>query len=164
QSQLERRLVRVLDRQPAVVTVSGIRVNAEPDLVDVERQRFLLITHVNADHFDTLIALAHVTSLGTSVSSESFVPSSSRRRFSETAIFRSGRWAAATKQAGTRPRSWPAARSRARIAPGLSPVTSRNVRPKVPRLPHPVWNAISVIESSVSRSIAVARSMRRVSK
>src|SRR5215471_5157498 len=48
------------------------------------------------------------------------------------------------------------------MAPGLSPVTSRNVRPKVPRLSQPVFNAISVTARSVSRSNAVARSMRRV--
>jgi hypothetical protein len=56
------------------------------------------------------------------------------------------------------------ARQRARIALGFSPVTSRKVRPNVPRLPQPVTKAISVIDRSVSRSSAVARSMRRVSK
>ena len=66
--------------------------------------------------------------------------------------------------AGTRPSSLACARARARIVLGLSPVTSRNVRPNVPRLSHPVTKAISVIDSSVSRSSAVARSMRRVSR
>ncbi len=65
---------------------------------------------------------------------------------------------------GTRPRSRAAARARWRIVRGLSPVMSRNVRPKVPRLFQPVPNAMSVTGRSVSRSSAVARSMRRVSK
>ena len=51
-----------------------------------------------------------------------------------------------------------------RTLPGLSPVTSRKVRPKVPRLPQPVWNAISLIDICVSRSSALAFSMRRVSR
>ena len=92
------------------------------------------------------------------------VPPASCRRFSETAIVRSGRWAALTKQAGTRSSSCGAACSRARSSPGLSPVTSRNVRPNVPRLFQPVWNAMSVMGRSVSRSSAVARSIRRVSR
>jgi hypothetical protein len=77
---------------------------------------------------------------------------------------RSGRCAALKKHAGTRSSARAAALARVRTAPGLSPVTSRNVRPNVPRLSQPVRKAISVIESSVSRSSAVARSMRRVSK
>jgi hypothetical protein len=48
------------------------------------------------------------------------------------------------------------------MALGLSPVMSRNVRPNVPRLSQPVKKAISVMDRSVSRSRAVARSMRRV--
>jgi hypothetical protein len=54
--------------------------------------------------------------------------------------------------------------ARVRRVPGFSPVMSRNVRPNVPRLDHPVWNAMSVMGRSVSRSNAVARSMRRVSR
>jgi len=77
---------------------------------------------------------------------------------------RSGRCAALKTHAGTRPSSFASARARERTVPGLSPVTSRKVRPNVPRLSQPVTNAISVIESSVSRSSAVARSMRRVSR
>ena len=56
------------------------------------------------------------------------------------------------------------ARARARIALGLSPVTSRKVRPNVPKLSQPVSKAMSVMGKSVSRSSAVARSMRRVSR
>jgi hypothetical protein len=52
----------------------------------------------------------------------------------------------------------------ARIALGLAPVMSRNVRPNVPRLSQPVSKAISVMDRSVSRSSVVARSMRRVSR
>ena len=46
----------------------------------------------------------------------------------------------------------------------VSPVMSRKVRVNVPRLDQPVSKAISVMESSVSRSSAVAFSMRRVSR
>jgi hypothetical protein len=67
-------------------------------------------------------------------------------------------------QAGTLPSDFAAARARVRIARGLCPVMSRNVRPNVPRLCQPVWNAISMIGISVSRSSAIARSMRRVSR
>ena len=41
---------------------------------------------------------------------------------------------------------------------------SRKVRPNVPKLSQPVSKAISVMDTSVSRSSAVARSMRRVSR
>jgi hypothetical protein len=41
-------------------------------------------------------------------------------------------------QAGTLATEPAAARARERITPGLSPVTSRNVRPNVPRLSQPV--------------------------
>ena len=54
--------------------------------------------------------------------------------------------------------------SRARSSLGLSPVMSRKMRPKVPRLFQPVWNATSMIGKSVSRSSALARSIRRVSR
>lgn len=67
-------------------------------------------------------------------------------------------------QAGTRASACDAARVSSRRFPGLSPVTSRNVRPNVPRLLHPVWNAISLIDIRVSRSRALAFSMRRVSR
>ena len=93
-----------------------------------------------------------------------FLPRVIRRRFSETAIVRLGRCAALRTQWGTLPRSEAAARARSRIAPGLSPVISRNIRPKVPRLAQPVWKAIWVIGKWVSRSSAVARSIRRVSR
>lgn len=67
-------------------------------------------------------------------------------------------------QAGTRSSPRAEAAARVRTALGLSPVMSRNVRPKVPRLCQPVWKAMSVMGWSVSRSSAVARSMRRVSR
>jgi hypothetical protein len=41
---------------------------------------------------------------------------------------------------------------------------SRRVRPKVPKLAQPVRKATSVIDASLSRSSAIARSMRRVSR
>ena len=56
------------------------------------------------------------------------------------------------------------ARARVRSSRGLSPVMSRKVRPKVPRLFQPVAKAISMIGNSVSRSSAEARSIRRVSR
>src|SRR5438876_8933381 len=151
QAELERWLVRVLHREPTIVTIAHIRVNAKPELLDGERERFVLISHVQTDHFDTL---AHRTSF----CSDPFISPASRRRFSETAIVRSGRCAALRTQAGTRPSSCAVALARARFAPGLSPVTSRKVRPNVPRLSQPVWKAISVMDRSVSRSSAVARS------
>jgi hypothetical protein len=77
---------------------------------------------------------------------------------------RSGRCAALRKQAGTRCGSYGRARMPARTSPGLSPVMSRNTRPKVPRLFQPVWKAIVVMGRPVSRSSAAARSMRRVSR
>jgi len=66
--------------------------------------------------------------------------------------------------AGTRPSSFAAALARSRIALGLSPVMSLKVRPNVPRLVQPVWNAMSVTGMSVSRNNAVARSTRLVSR
>ena len=92
------------------------------------------------------------------------VSPASRRRFSETAVLRSGPVRGAEEAGRHRPafvrRGLLARADRA----GLSPVTSRKVRPKVPRLLQPVSKAISVMASSVSRSSAVARSMRRVSR
>src|SRR5688500_17993972 len=154
EAELEGRLVRVLHREPAVVAVSHVGVDAKPKLFDVEIEGFALITNVQTDHFDTL---AH----GTSVSSDPFLSLAPCRRFSETAIVRSGRCAALRKQAGTRSGSRGRACSRARSSLGLSPVMSRNVRPNVPRLLQPVWKAISVMARSVSRSKAVALSIRR---
>src|SRR3546814_10425478 len=51
-----------------------------------------------------------------------------------------------------------------RSSRGLSPVMSRKVRPNVPRLFQPVCSAMSRMGMSVSRSSAVARSIRRVSR
>src|SRR5262245_10759270 len=158
QAELKGRLVRVLHGQPAVVAVPRVGMDAESQLLDIELTRFLLIADVQTDDANTL---AH----GASLSSDPFIVSSaSRRRFSETAIVRPGRWAARRMQAGTGSSWCGAAFSRARSSPGLSPVTSRKVRPKVPRLFHPVSHAISMMERSVSRSSALARSIRRVSR
>jgi hypothetical protein len=66
--------------------------------------------------------------------------------------------------AGTDSSDFAAARARVRMVRGLCPVMSRNVRPNVPRLCQPVWKAISMMAISVSRSSAIARSMRRVSR
>ena len=41
QAKLERWLVRVLHREPAIVTIAHIRVDAKPELLDVERERFV---------------------------------------------------------------------------------------------------------------------------
>src|SRR3546814_4013235 len=59
------------------------------------------------------------------------VSPASRRRFSETAMVRSGRWAALRKQPGTCSSACVAARCRARSWRGVSPVMSRKVRPNV---------------------------------
>src|SRR5690606_37333634 len=129
----ERRLLRVLHREPAVIAVARVRVDVETQFVDVERKRLVLVAHVQADHTHTNV-LAHGTSFVRAV----FIPSASRLRFSETAVLRSGRWAARTAHSGTRSASGTAGRSRARSSPGLSPVMSRNTRPNVPRLFQPV--------------------------
>src|SRR5688572_11152318 len=61
QAELEGRLLRVLHRQPAVVTAPDVRVDAEPQLFHVKSERFVLIAHVQTDYFDALAA--HWTSL-----------------------------------------------------------------------------------------------------
>src|SRR5262249_35934004 len=142
---------------PAVVAVLRVGVQLEAELADIEIDGLVLIADVETDHSDTF---RHVTSS----SLASSVASASSRRFSETEMLRSGRRAALTKQAGTRSRVWVAAWSRARNSPGLTPVMSRKVRPNVPRLLQPVEKQMSVIAWSVSRSKAVARSTRRVSR
>src|SRR5262245_41691552 len=158
QAQFERRLVRMLHREPAIVPVARVGVDLEAQLAHVEVERLVLIVHIKTDYSDTF---GH---FGTSFSSGSVLSPASRRRFSETAILRSGLQAALTKQCGTWSSRWALACSRVRSSLGLSPVTSRNTRPKVPRLFQPVWNAISMMGASVSRSSALARSMRRVSR
>ncbi len=160
----KRRLVRVLHREPAVVAVPRIGVDAEAELLDIELERLVLIADIQTGHrHPGSRHPALMAPPGTSVSSALSISSASCRRFSETAIVRFGPVGGA-EEAGAAP-----ARARcgrllagAGASPGLSPVTSRKVRPKVPRLFQPVWNAISVIGRSVSRSSAVARSMRRV--
>ena len=70
-------------------------MHAKTQLFDVELKSFVLIADVQTDHLDTLIH-------GNSISSDPLtLPLPSCRRFSETAIMRSGRWAALRKQAGT---------------------------------------------------------------
>src|SRR5438046_10089017 len=118
----------MLHRQPPIIAVPRVRVHAEAELLDIKRQRFVLVADVNSGHSDTL---AHGTSFSFSAVP---LPFESSRRFSETAIVRFGRCAARTKQCGTCDSACDAAFSRARSSLGLSPVTSRNTRPKVPRL------------------------------
>src|SRR5262245_13842620 len=125
----------MLHREPAIVTVLHIGMDFEPELLDVERESLFLVSHVQTDHFDTLTHWA-------SLLCGPMIPPATRRRFSETAVLRSGRWAALTMHAGTRPRPCAAPLARSRMVRGLSPVMSRKVRPKVPRLPQPVWKAI----------------------
>ncbi len=74
----------MLHRQPAVVAVPRVGVDAESKLLDIERQGFVLIADVKTNNSDTL---AH----GTSLSSASAISTASCRRFSETAIVRWGR-------------------------------------------------------------------------
>src|SRR5947208_12695355 len=121
----------MLHREPTVVAIPRIGVDAESELVDIELECFILIANVDTDHSDTL---THRT---TSVKSDPILTLASCRRFSETAIVRSGRWAALTKQAGTHSSSCGADFSSARRLLGLWPVTSWNVRPNVPRLFQP---------------------------
>src|SRR4051812_36174552 len=93
QAELERGLVRMLYRQPTIVAVSNVGVDEKPQLFDVKRKRFVLITHIQTDHID---ALSHITSLDWSCS----VPGACIRRFSETAIFRFGRCASRMTHSG----------------------------------------------------------------
>src|SRR5437762_2491641 len=65
QAELEGWLVRVLHREPAVVAVSRVSVDAESQLLDIELKGFVLIANVQTNHPDTLATLIHVTS-GTS--------------------------------------------------------------------------------------------------
>ena len=60
QAELERGLIRRLDRQPALVAVSDVGVDAKSQFFDVERKRFVLIAHIQADHIHTL---SHISSL-----------------------------------------------------------------------------------------------------
>src|SRR4051812_35018756 len=146
QTQLETRLIGMLHRQPAIVAIALIRVDAESKRIDIEAERLVLIADVDTGDSDTR---AH----GTSFSLDPVpLPPNFRRRFSKTAILRFGRCAARTKQCGTFVSACCAAFSRARSSPGLSPVMSRKMRPKVPMLFQPVSNAISVTGMSVSRS------------
>src|SRR6185295_14275332 len=132
QPELERRLLRVLHRQPAIVAVLHVGMNLEPELL-IEQQRLVLVPHVQTHN---LYTLSHLPSV---IFRWPFVPPASRRRFSKTEMLSCGRSIALTMQAGTPASASSAcACARARTSPGLSPVTSRNCRPKVPRLPHPV--------------------------
>src|SRR5262245_55441681 len=84
QAKLERGLVRMLHREPAIVPIARVRVDLEAQLAHVEVERLFLVVHIKTDYSDTY---GH---LGTSVSSGSVISPASRRRFSETAILRSG--------------------------------------------------------------------------
>ena len=75
----------MLHGKPAIVAVSHVGMDAETELVDVEIYGLILIADVDTDHSNTL-------TYGTSiVSDRSTLSSASRRRFSETAVLRSGR-------------------------------------------------------------------------
>src|SRR5690606_33362121 len=167
QAELQGRLVRVLHGQPAIVAVACVRVYAEAELADVEVVGFVLVAYVQAEDEAgdvDVVCQGAVVHGSSSVLGASTVSPASSRRFSETAMVRSGRWAALRKQPGTCSSACGAACCRARSSLGLSPVMSRKVRPNVPRLFQPVCSAISRMGMSVSRSSAVARSIRRVSR
>src|SRR5215207_4861636 len=74
-----------------------------------------------------------------------------------------GRSHFAAKQPGTPARiaAFGAACSRSRYSDGETPTMSRKVRLKVPRLRKPTSIEIPVTSSSVSRSMRIARSIRR---
>ncbi len=128
QTELEGRLLRMLDRKPAIVTVAHVRMDAEPQLLDVERDCF------RPDRGRTNRPFGYPGSSDLlNLQSRLYRPSN-RRRFSETAIVRSGRCAARRTQAGTRSMPRATALACTRIEPGFSPVMSRTVRPNVPRL------------------------------
>ncbi len=79
------------------MAVAHIGMHTETQLVDIERQCSVLVVHIQPDYVDPL---AHHRSL--LLVGDGFVPSASWRRFSETAVTRSGRCAAFSTQAGTR--------------------------------------------------------------
>src|SRR5262245_30335175 len=84
QAKLERGLVRMLHREPAIVPVARVGVDLEAQLAHIEVERLVLVVHIKTNYSDTY---GH---LGTSVFSASVLSQASRRRFSETAILRSG--------------------------------------------------------------------------
>src|SRR5262249_26357241 len=73
-----------LHREPAIVPVVGVGVDLEAQLAHVKVERLVLVVHIETDNSDTFVHLE------TSVSSVSVLSPASRRRFSETAILRSG--------------------------------------------------------------------------
>src|SRR6185436_11561382 len=86
QAELERGLVGMLHRQPAIIAIPRIGMDAKSELADIELKRLILIAHEHACNANTLCHL------GNSVLSwASLVSDASRRRFSETAIVRFGR-------------------------------------------------------------------------
>src|SRR5689334_20810294 len=54
QPELEQGLLRMLHRQPAIVAVAHVCNDAEAELVDVERERFILISHIHTCYLNTL--------------------------------------------------------------------------------------------------------------
>src|SRR3954447_19745363 len=80
QAKLERGLVRMLHREPAVVPVGHVGMHLEAQFTHVKLERLVLVVHVKTDYCDSF---AHFR---TSVFSVSVLSPSSRRRFSETAI------------------------------------------------------------------------------
>src|SRR3546814_5686962 len=131
----------MLHGQPAVVAVACVGVDAEAELADVEVVGFVLVADVQADDQagDGDVVCQRAVVHGSSfVLGAPPVSPASRRRFSETAMVRSGRWAALRKQPGTWSSACVAARCRARSWRGHSPVMSRKVSPNAPRLFQPV--------------------------
>ena len=45
----------MLHREPAVVAIAYVRVDSGPELLDMERERFLPVMHVQPNHSHTLI-------------------------------------------------------------------------------------------------------------
>ncbi|MNR39512.1 hypothetical protein D3C85_1577270 [compost metagenome] len=120
----------MLDREPTVGPIAHVRVYAKSKLLNVERERLVLILDVYACDIDTFVHDSSLVDART-------VSLAWRRRFSKTAVPRSGRCAAFSTQAGMPP--WGMSlRASLRMAPGLWPVMSRKMRPKVPRLSQPV--------------------------
>src|SRR5690606_19867279 len=97
QAELECGLVGMLHGQPAVVAVAGVGVHAEAELADVEIVGFILVAHVEADDEagnGNVGGEGAVVHGSCSVLGAPKVSPASRRRFSETAMVRSGRAAA----------------------------------------------------------------------
>ncbi|MNV76406.1 hypothetical protein D3C71_1697550 [compost metagenome] len=94
QTELKRWLLRVLHREPPVGTVAHVGVHPKSQFADIKGQRLILVIHIQAHHSNATPARTLVRHHCSLVVDGWFVPFAAVRRFSETAVVRSGRCAA----------------------------------------------------------------------